>query len=82
VKEFDVHHQKYTDKCHKYEQNVVRIFRMHTDRAYRTYLGWYQRATSVKLRQHWTDEYYMDGGSSNNEDTVYDTHTREGSHAE
>jgi hypothetical protein len=42
VKDFDVHHQKYIDEWHKYEQNVVRIFRIHTDRAYRTYLGWYQ----------------------------------------
>jgi hypothetical protein len=42
VKEFDVHHQKYIDEWRKYEQNIVRIFHMHTDRAYRTYLGWYQ----------------------------------------
>jgi hypothetical protein len=41
VKEFDVHHQKYIDEWHKYEQNNVRIFWIHTDRAYRTYLGWY-----------------------------------------
>jgi hypothetical protein len=55
---------------------------MHTDRAYRTYLGWYQWATRVKLRQRWTDEDYVDSGSSNNEDTVYDMHTQEGSHVE
>jgi hypothetical protein len=51
VKEFDVHHQKYIDEWYTYEQNVVRIFCMHTNRAYRTYLGWYQQATPMKLRQ-------------------------------
>jgi hypothetical protein len=82
VKEFDVHHQKYIDEWHKYDMNIVRIFRMHTDRAYRTCLGWYQRATRIKLRQRWTDDDYADGGSSDDEDTVYDMHTREGSHVE
>jgi hypothetical protein len=82
VKEFDVHHQKYIDEWHKYEQNVVRIFCIHTDRAYRTYLGWYQWATRVKLCQHWTDDDYVDGESSSDEDTVYNTRTREGSHVE
>jgi hypothetical protein len=82
VKEFDVHHQKYIDEWHKYEQNNVRIFCMHTDRAYITYLRWYQRATRVKLRQRWTDEDYADGGSSDDEDTMYDMRTQEGSHVE
>jgi hypothetical protein len=82
VKEFNVHHQKYIDKWHKYEQNVVRIFFMHTDRAYRTYLGWYLWATRVKLRQLWTNDDYADGRSSDDENTVYDTCTREGSHVE
>jgi hypothetical protein len=55
---------------------------MHTNRAYRTYLGWYQRATRIKLRQRWTNDDYADGGSSSDEDTVYDTRTREGSYVE
>jgi hypothetical protein len=55
---------------------------MHTNRAYRTYLGWYQRATRIKLRQRWTDGDYADGGSSDDEDTVYDMRPREGSHVE
>ena len=55
---------------------------MHTNRAYRTYLGWYQRTTCIKLRQRWTDDDYTDDGFSDNEDTVYDTRTREGSHVE
>jgi hypothetical protein len=55
---------------------------MHTDRAYRTYLGWYQWATRVKLRQCWTDEDYTEGRSFDDEDTVYDTRTWEGSHVE
>jgi hypothetical protein len=75
VKEFNVHHQKYIDEWHKYEQNVVRIFCMHTDRAYRTYLGWYQWATCIKLHQRWTDDDYADGESSDDEDTMYNTRT-------
>jgi hypothetical protein len=55
---------------------------MHNDRAYRTYLGWYQRATRIKLRQRWTDDDYADDGSSDNEDTVYETRIWEGSHVE
>jgi hypothetical protein len=55
---------------------------MNTNRAYRTYLGWYQRAMHVKLRQRWTDDNYVDGGSANDEDTMYDTRTWEGSHVE
>jgi hypothetical protein len=55
---------------------------MHSDRAYRTYLGWYQRATRIKLRQCWTDDDYTGDGTSNNEDTVYDMRTQEGSHVE
>jgi hypothetical protein len=82
VKEFNVQHQKYIDEWYKYEQNVVRIFRMHTDRAYRTYLRWYQWATRIKLHQRWIDDDYVDGGSFNDEDTVHDTCTREGSHVE
>jgi hypothetical protein len=34
------------------------------------------------MRQCWTDDDYTDGGSSSDEDTVYDTRTREGSHVE
>jgi hypothetical protein len=75
VKEFNVHHQKYIDEWHKYEQNIVRIFCMHTDKAFRGYLGWYQRATRIKLHQRWTDEDYTNGGSSDDKDTVYDTGT-------
>jgi hypothetical protein len=58
------------------------IFHMDTDRAYRIYLGWYQQATRIKLRQRWTNDDYVDGGSSDDEDTMYDTRTREGSHVE
>jgi hypothetical protein len=82
VKEFNVHHQKYIYEWHKYEHNVVMIFRMHTNRAYKTYLRWYQWATRIKLRQRWTDDNYMNGGSSSDEDTVYDTCTWESSHVE
>jgi hypothetical protein len=56
------------------------IFFMHTDRAFRTYLGWYLQATHIKLCQRWTDDDYADGGSSDDEDTMYNTRTWEGSH--
>jgi hypothetical protein len=77
-----VHHRQYIDEWHKYEQNVVRIFCMHTDRAFRTYLGLYHQASRIKLRQRWTDNDYADDGSSDDEDTIYDTRTQEGSHVE
>jgi hypothetical protein len=41
-------------------KNIVPILCMHTDRAYRTYLGWYQHVTHVKPRQRWTDDDYHD----------------------
>jgi hypothetical protein len=55
---------------------------MHTDRAFRTYLGLYHHASRIKLRQRWTDNDYADDGSSDDEDTIYDTRTQEGSHVE
>jgi hypothetical protein len=55
---------------------------MHTNRAFRTYLGWYHWVTRIKLRRRWTDDDYVDGGSPDDEDTIYDTHTQEGSHVE
>jgi hypothetical protein len=41
--------------------------------------GRHQWTFSIKLRQYWTDDDYVDGGSSDDEDTVYDARTREGS---
>jgi hypothetical protein len=38
--------------------------------------------TRIKLRRRWTDDDYVDGGSPDDEDTIYDTHTQEGSHVE
>jgi hypothetical protein len=55
---------------------------MHTDMAFRTYLGWYHRATRIELCQRWIDDDYVDSGSSDDKDTIYDKRTREGSHAE
>jgi hypothetical protein len=52
---------------------------MHTDKAFITYHGWYQQTTRIKLRQRWTNDDYVDGGSFDNEDIVYDVRTREGS---
>jgi hypothetical protein len=55
---------------------------VHTDRAYKTYLGWYQQAMCIKLRQRWTDDDYTDSGRSFDVETVYDMRTQEGSHVE
>jgi hypothetical protein len=82
VKDFEHHHRTYIEGWYRYEQNVVRIFCMHTDRAFREYLAWYQRVTRIKLHQRWIDDDYAEGGSSTDEDTAYDTHTLEGSHVE
>jgi hypothetical protein len=79
VKEFHMHHQKYLVEWYKYEQNTIMIFCMHTSRAFRTYLGWYQQATHIKMRQRWTDDGYTDDGSFDDEDTIYNACTREGS---
>jgi hypothetical protein len=43
VKDFEHHHQTFIEEWNRYEQNCVRIFRMHIDRAFREYLAWYQR---------------------------------------
>jgi hypothetical protein len=82
VKDFGHHHQAYIEEWHKYEQNTMRIFRMHIDRAFKAYLGWYHRATHIKLRQRWTDDDYADGGFSDDDNTIYDMCTQEGSHVE
>jgi hypothetical protein len=55
---------------------------MHQDYAFRDYLAWYQTATWIKLRQRWANEDYVNVGSSEDEDTLYDTRTRDGSHVE
>jgi hypothetical protein len=75
VKDFEHHHQTYIEEWYMYQQNCVRIFRMHTDRAFRAYLAWYQRVTRIKLHQRWTDDEFTGVGSSVDEDTTYDTRT-------
>jgi hypothetical protein len=82
VKDFEHHHRACIEEWYKYEQNTVRIFHMHTDRAFRAYLGWYHRVTCIKLCQRWIDDDYVNGGSSDDEDTIYDTRSRKGSHVE
>jgi hypothetical protein len=82
VRNFEHHHQSYIEEWYRYEENVVRIFCMYTDRAFRVYLAWYQRVTRIKLHQRGTDDDYVKCGSSTDKDTTYDTHTREGSHVE
>jgi hypothetical protein len=38
--------------------------------------------TRIKLRQRWTDDDYVDVGSSIDEDTTNDTRTQDSSHVE
>jgi hypothetical protein len=82
VRDFEHHHQTYIEEWYKYEKNIVRIFHMHTNRAFREYLAWYQRVVCIKLHQRWTDDDYMKGRSSVDEDTTYDMRTQKGSHVE
>jgi hypothetical protein len=82
VKDFEHHHRTYIEEWNRYEQNCVRIFQMHKDPTFREYLACYQSVTRIKLHQRWTDEDYMDVGSSGDEDTPYDTRTQDGSHVE
>jgi hypothetical protein len=80
VKDFEHHHQAYIEEWYKYEQNTMRIFCMHSDRAFIVYLGWNHQVTRIKMHQRWTDDDYADVGSSSSDDTIYDTRTWEGSH--
>ena len=54
----------------------------HTNREYRQYQAWYQRATRCRLRLQWTEDDYADIESSDDEDTAYDQTTRVGRQVE
>ena len=47
----------------------------HTNREFRRYQAWYQRATRCRLRVQWTEDDYADIESSDDEDTPYDQST-------
>ena len=54
----------------------------HTNREFRRYQAWYQRATRCRLRVQWTEDDYADIKSSNDEDTAYDQSTLAGRQVE
>ena len=54
----------------------------HTNREFRRYQAWYQRATRCRLRLQWTKADYADIESSDDEDTAYDQSTRAGRQVE
>ena len=54
----------------------------HTNREFRQYQAWYQRATRCRLRVQWTEDDYTDIESSDDEDTTYDQSTRVGRQVE
>ena len=56
--------------------------KLHTNREYRHYQAWYQRATRCRLRLQWTEDDYADIESSDDEDTAYDQITRVGRQVE
>jgi hypothetical protein len=51
---------------------------MHRDGPFRHYLAWYHSATRYRLRQAWTHEDFAEINSSDDENTPYDIHTRQG----
>ena len=54
----------------------------HTNREFRWYQAWYQRATRCRLRVQWTEDDYADIESSDDEDTMYDQSTHVGRQVE
>ena len=54
----------------------------HTNREYRRYQAWYQRATRCRLRLQWIEDDYADIESSDDEDTTYDQTTHVGRQVE
>ena len=54
----------------------------HTNREFRRYQAWYQRATRYRLRVQWTRADYANIESSDDEDTAYDQSTRAGRQVE
>ena len=58
------------------------LFRMHRQALFREYVGWFQSVARTKLCQRWTDADYANMGDSDDDNTLYDTRTREGSHVQ
>ena len=80
IKDFLHHHARYVAEWNKFEANCVPLFRMHREALFREYVGWFQSVARTKLCQRWTDADYADMGDSDDDNTLYDTRTREGSH--
>jgi len=54
----------------------------HTNREFRRYQAWYQRATHYRLRLQWIEDDYAYIESSDDEDMAYDQSTRAGRQVE
>ena len=75
------HHQYYIEQWEQMHDNVDENNEPHTNREFRRYQAWYQRATRYRLRLQWTEDDYADIESSD-EDTAYDQTTHVGRQVE
>ena len=82
IYDWEKHHQSYIEQWEEMHDNVDENNEPHTNREFRRYQAWYQRATRCRLRVQWTEDDYADIESSDNEDTAYDQSTRAGRQVE
>ena len=75
--DWEKHHQYYIEQWELLHDNVDENNEPHMNREFRRYQAWYQRATRCRLRLQWTEDYYADIESSDDENTTYDQSTRE-----
>ena len=80
--DWEKHHQYYIEQWEQMHDNVDENNEPHTNREFRRYQAWYQRATHYRLRLQWTEDDYADIESSDDEDTAYDQATRVGRQVE
>ena len=79
---WEKHHHCYIEQWELLDVNVDENDEPHTNREYRRYHAWYQRATCCRLRLQWTQDDYADIESFDDEDTAYDQTTRVGRQVE
>ena len=80
--DFETFHRDYIDQWDLLHENLYVNDQPHTNNNFRAYLSWYTRATRTKLKGQWTQAYYANIESSDDEDTLYDLVTRAGTQVE
>ena len=76
------HHQYYIEQWEEMHDNVDENNELHTNREFRWYQAWYQRATHCRLRIQWIEDDYANIESSDDEDTAYGESIRAGRQVE